>query len=80
MVRDFNSEDEGKRVVTANDDTIGIIEQASGSSARVAPNEDLSRGTRRRLGWTEEGEETYRLQKSKVNRITDTEVRLRRTL
>ena len=80
MARDFNSEDEGKRVVTADGDTIGTIEQASGASAHVAPDEDLSRGTRRRLGWTAEGEETYQLQKSKVNRITDTEVRLRRTL
>jgi len=80
IVRDFNSDDEGKRVVTADGDMIGTIEEASGASAHVAPDEDLSRGTRRRLGWTEEGEETYQLQKSKVNRITDTEVRLRRTL
>jgi hypothetical protein len=64
-------------VVTADGDMVGRVEEASGSSAHIKADEDLSRSIRRRLGWTEEGEETYRLQKSNVDRITDDEVRLK---
>lgn len=80
MVRDFKSEDKGKEVVTADGDMVGTIQRASGSSAHVEPDEDLSSSIRRRLGWTEEGEETYRLEKSKVDRITGDQVRLKRNL
>lgn len=77
MVRDFTSDDKGKEVMTADGDMVGTIDRASGSSAHVRPDEELSRSIRRRLGWTEEGSETYRLEKSKVDRITDDEVRLK---
>lgn len=80
MVRDFMSEDEGKRVVTADGDTIGMVKSTSGSTAHVTPDEDLSQSIRRRLGWTEEGEETYRLQTSNVDRIDDDEIRLKRNM
>lgn len=76
MARDFKSEDEGKNVVTADGDMVGTIERVSGASAHVKPHEDLSRSIRRRLGWSEEGEETYQLETSKVDRITSDEVRL----
>lgn len=75
MVREFRSEDKGKPVVTADGDMIGTIQRASGSSARLEPDENLSRSIRRRLGWTEE--ETYRLEISKVERTTSDEVRLK---
>ena len=77
MVRNFREEDEGKHVRTSEGDMVGTIESVSGSSAHVRPDEDLSRSTRRRLGWTEEGEETYEIRKSHVDRITDDEVRLK---
>lgn len=80
MVRDFKAEDKSKRVVTADGDMVGMVETAAGSSAHITPDEDLSRSIRRRLGWTEEGEETYRLDKSKVDSITDDEVRLKGNL
>lgn len=80
MVRNFESDDAGKRVVTADGDIVGTVDRASGSTAHVRADADLSRSIRRRLGWTEEGEETYRLQKSKVDRITDDEVRLKQNL
>lgn len=76
MTRDFTDEDEGKMVVTADGDTVGTIESVSGSMAQVRPDEDLSRSIRRRLGWSEEGEETYQLEASKVDQISDDEVRL----
>jgi len=77
MVRNFRSEDEGKHVRTSDGSMVGTIDSTSGSSAHVRPDQDLSRSTRRRLGWTEEGEETYEIRKSHVDRITDDEVRLK---
>lgn len=80
MVRDFTSKDEGKRVVSSDGDMIGTVESTSGSTAHIKTNADLPQNTRRRLGLAEEGEETYRLQKSKVDRIVDGEIRLKKNL
>lgn len=80
MPRDFTSDDEGKSVVSADGDTIGTIEETAGSYAHVKPEGDLSQSIRRRLGWTEEGEEMYRLDKSKVEEFSDDEVHLMRNL
>lgn len=38
MTRDFESEDEGKRVETADGDVVGTVGRASGSSARIKPD------------------------------------------
>lgn len=80
MVRDFTADDEGKEVVTADGDTVGTIHETDGSMAHIQPDDDLSRSIRRRLGWTEEGEEVYELDKSKVDRFDGEAVRLKRNL
>ena len=80
MVRNFESQDEGKKVMTADGDMVGTVDTASGSTAHIKADQDLSRSIRRRLGWTEEGEDTYRLQKAKVDHISDDEIRLKRNL
>jgi len=80
MTRNFRSEDEGKRVVTADGDEIGTIEKTSGSMAHVKPSENLSQSVRRRLGWAEEGEETYELQTSNVDSIESDHVMLKKNL
>lgn len=77
MPRDFKSSDEGKRVLTAEGDMVGTIEQTAGSHAMVEPDEDLSRSIRRRLGWTEEGETSYRLEKSEVDSFSGDEIHLK---
>ncbi len=71
MTRNFKPEDEGKRVVTADGDEIGTLEQASGATAHVKPSMDLSQSVRRRLGWAEDGQDTYELRTTKVDDITD---------
>lgn len=78
MVRDFEERDEGKRVVTADGEMVGTVEQVQGSRAHVRPGENLARSVRRRLGWSEEDEETYELQKRAVDRIESDEIRLKR--
>lgn len=79
MTRNFKPEDEGKRVVTADGDEIGTLEQASGAIAQVKPSMDVSQSVRRRLGWAEDGHDTYELRTTKVDTITDV-VTLKRNL
>lgn len=76
MNRDFNADDEGKAVLTADGDMVGTVESTDGDSAHVRPDENLSRATRQKLGWTAENEETYRLESSNVERITGDEIHL----
>lgn len=80
MVRDFKSSDEGMTVMTADGDEVGMVERVAGSRAHIKPSASLDRSTRRRLGWTEEGEETYQLQKSKVQKIDDDGIHLKKNL
>jgi len=80
MVRDFQSDDQGKNVMTADGDMVGTVESASGSTAHIKADENLSRSIRRRLGWTEEGEETYALDKSNVDQISGDEIHLKQKL
>ncbi|WP_049979448.1 hypothetical protein [Halolamina rubra] len=76
MVRDFESSDEGKTVVTADGDEVGTIEQIDQNMAHVKPKGSLSRSVRRRLGWAED-EDTYEITHSRVAQISDDEVHLR---
>lgn len=80
MKREFKSEDKDKKVMTADGDLVGTIEEASGTTARVKVDEDLSRSIRRRLGWSEEGEESFELEHSKVEQISGDEIRLKKDL
>jgi hypothetical protein len=80
MVRNFKSEDEGKSVMTADGDIVGRVEKVSGSTAHVKAEGGLSQSIRRRLGWTEEEEDTYELRKSNVDEITDDGIRLKKNL
>lgn len=76
---EFSPEDEGKRVVTADGDTVGTVRSVEGSMAHIQADADLSRSVRRRLGWTEENAETYQLRTSNVDDIDD-EIRLKENL
>ncbi|MFC7068767.1 hypothetical protein [Halobaculum lipolyticum] len=79
MTRNFRAEDEGKRVVTADGDEIGTVEQVVGAMAHVRPSGSLSQSVRRRLGWAEESD-TYELRTSTVDVITSDEIALKRNL
>jgi hypothetical protein len=80
MVRNFNSSDEGKHVMTADGDMVGTVDRISGGSAHVKPDNSLSQNTRRKLGWTDESEDTFRLKKSNVDSIDDDGIHLQSSL
>jgi len=78
MAREFNPNDEGKTVRTADGDTVGTIEKIQSGVAHVRPKDSLSRSIRRRLGWAEEEGNTFELARDQVMNVTDDEVRLNR--
>lgn len=76
MVRQFESDDEGKTVVTEDGDEIGSVERVSGNKAYVKPMDNLSSSVRQRLDWDED-QDTYELTQSKVAKFDDDEIRIR---
>jgi hypothetical protein len=78
VARHFQTEDEGKRVVTADGETVGTCRECRTDRAYVEPDTNLGRTFRQRLGWATEDDETYRLPHSMVDRIGEEEIRLRR--
>lgn len=77
MVRNFEDGDEGKRVVTADGDEIGMVSRIEEDRLHITPADNLSRGVRRRLGWSED-EDEYVLRKSTVDTIQGDEIHLQK--
>lgn len=80
MARTFKSDDEGKQVLTADGDMVGTVDRASGRTATISPEESLTQSIRRRLGWSEEGKESYELDSSNVDRFSGNEIHLKRNM
>lgn len=72
--------DEGKTVVNADGDNVGMISGFRGGTAYVNPDPDLADSIMSKLGWTDVHRDDYPLDESKVETITDDEIRLRRHL
>lgn len=75
MPEEFSANDRGKRVLTADGEMVGTIEDVAGDRAHVKPDAGLERSIRRKLGWSGE-RDTYELKRSNVSKISDTEVHL----
>ncbi|WP_394742832.1 PRC-barrel domain containing protein [Natronococcus roseus] len=78
MCARFTDGDEGKRVVNAEGDEIGIIETVENESASVNPDPGVTDAIRSKLGWGDSDEESYELAERNVETVTDDEVRLDR--
>lgn len=77
MVREFTTEDEGKKVMTNDGDMVGTIEQIDQNKAHVRPDSDLSSSIRQRLGWAKDNEEMFALDQSHVRSFAGDEVHLK---
>ena len=75
---EFTEHDEGKRVVDAEGDTIGLVSEVRAQTAYVDPDPDLMDRVRSKLGWGEADEESYPLDKDDVVDITDDEITVQR--
>ena len=79
MSPEFTADDEGKRVIDADGEQIGLIESVTQGEAHVNPDPSVTDTIKSALGWGEADEETYKLDRKNVDTITEDEVRLRRT-
>ena len=77
MSANFTEEDEGKRVVNANGEEIGMVRNVSGGQAHVDPDPDMTDTIKSKLGWGDSDEETYALDANDVEEISDDEIHLR---
>ncbi|WP_435346478.1 PRC-barrel domain containing protein [Haloarchaeobius sp. HRN-SO-5] len=80
MAKRITEEDEGKKVVNSAGDTVGVISGFRGGTAYVDPDPGLTDKLRARLGWEHIDEDDYPLDETKVETVTDDEIRLKSDL
>ena len=78
MCPEFTDDDEGKRVVNAEGEQIGIVESVKGGTPYVDPDPGVADTIKSKLGWGDADEETYTLDEKNIESITDDEVRIER--
>lgn len=68
--------DEGKQVVNARGDEIGKVVNVDHGTAHVDPDPGLTDSIMSTLGWAESDEDTYQLDSSAIETVTDDEIRI----
>ncbi|MDS0260767.1 PRC-barrel domain containing protein [Haloarcula sp. S1CR25-12] len=76
MAHTLTEEDEGKKVVNHDGDTIGVISGFRGGQAYVDPDPGITENVMSTLGWSDVDEDDYALNSDQVEHVTDDEVRL----
>lgn len=79
MVHTFTEDDEGKDVINADGDTVGMISEVAHGTAYVDPDPGLGDRLKSKLGWTERDENDYPLQENAVDRVDDDAIYLKST-
>lgn len=79
MAISLTEADEGKRVIDANGDEIGIISTVEGETALVDPDPSLTDDVKAALGFGDTDEDQFPLDPSDVGEVTDDEIRLETT-
>lgn len=72
----LTEEDEGKRVINADGDEIGRVTDVKDGHAHVNPDPGVTDTIMSKLGWGDSDEETYQLDPSNIEDVTDDEIRL----
>jgi hypothetical protein len=80
MASTLTDEEEGKTVVDASGEPLGLVTAVEEDTAYVEPNPDLAESIAARLGWGDAEEDDYTVHADAVGETTDDEVRLREEL
>ncbi len=72
----IDESDEGKLVITTTGETIGRVVDVDKTTAHVEPDPGLTDKLAAELGWGDADEDTYRVDSTVVDTITDDELRL----
>lgn len=70
-------DDEGKRVVNASGTEIGMVTAVRDGVAHVDPDPGITDTIRSKLGWGKTDEDDYALEASRIDTVTDDEIRLK---
>ena len=76
----INDSDEGKRVVNNNGEVIGLVSGVESGTAYVGPDPGATEKIMSKLSWDDVDENDYSLDRSKIDTITDDEIRLKEQL
>lgn len=76
----ITEDDEGKRVVNADGDTVGMVSGVRGGTAYIDADPGIAERLMAKLGWDNIDEDDYPLDRSHIAEITDDEIRLKRDL
>jgi hypothetical protein len=72
----LTEQDEGKKVINANGETIGMISGFRGGRAYVDPDPGVTDKIMSTMGWNDADEGDYVLESDHVEQISDDEVHL----
>lgn len=75
--RTATDDDEGKPVVNAEGERIGVVASVRGGTAYVDPDPGIADRIAARLGWGSADEGDYPLEEAKIETITQDAIRLR---
>lgn len=78
MASKLSERDEGKTVVNADGEEVGMISAFRGGTAYVDPDPGIADSVRSKLGWSDVDDDDYPLANDHVETVTDDEVRLNR--
>lgn len=79
MTISLTEADEGKRVIDANGDEVGVVSTVEGETALVDPDPSLTDNVKATLGLGGTDEGQFPLDPSDVGEVTDDEIRLETT-
>jgi hypothetical protein len=77
MTTNITESDEGKTVVDETGEDVGIVTEVQHDTAYVEPDPGLTDELKAKLGWGDVGEETFPLQETRIESVTEDEIRLR---
>ncbi|WP_311136939.1 hypothetical protein [Natronosalvus amylolyticus] len=80
MGHEVTESDIGKTVVNANGEPIGMVSAIQHGTAHVQPDPGMTDTIKAKLGWGDTSEDTYPLQVSSIDRVTDDEIHLKTNL
>ena len=76
----ITDDDEGKRVVNATGEKVGMVTGVRAGTAYVDPDPGITDSIRSKLGWGDVDQGDFALQESRIDTITDDEIRLKGNL
>ncbi len=66
----------GKTVINEDGDEVGLVMEVENGTAHVDPDPGLTDTIMSKIGWSDKDSETYRLESSRVETITDDHIRV----